>query len=213
MSPPVLYRLGELERKSRGITRANARAAGLERDIASLRARYEAGANTADLEAALNTFEVRLSAHESGTEVRLSALEGGFEEVVNMTTSNKEEVTRAHARITSFEAVVGAPRRADDEPATPFWVWPVAILAGLIAGLWWHLHDWSTLFGQTEVRSPADWWVIAMFVVVGVASVSAGLLLKLASKHQPKGTTPPPVPSAKTEPVPEVERPNRDARV
>lgn len=196
MSPPVLYRLDQLERKARGITRANARADQLGRDIASLRARIEAGGSPADFDAAINTLEVRLS-----------ALEGGFGEVVTMATSNQEEVARAHARINDLEGFVGSLRRSD-EASIPWWGWAIAIAVGLIAGLWWQARDWSSLLDQSEIHSAADWW--------GSALIFGGGVFSFVLAFVPARTRPEATPRARldaTERLPALERrPFQDAR-
>lgn len=189
----------------KGGTLANARAAKLERELASLKALSERGFNQDFIERKLNEIEEGVADHE----VRISGLEAGFPVL-------ESETARAHARVGDVERVVAEDRKVVREATRRLTVleteensgFPIigillATAAGIIAGLYWARHDWTSTFtvgGQSGSSSSAADLAISAWLFgagVGLAVLALTTFFTRASKksrieEREKSITPPP---------------------
>lgn len=183
----IRFRLAELERKTKGGTLANVRAARLERELASLRSLMEKGFDPDFIERKLIELERGLADHE----VRISGLEAGF-------TVLEDETSRAHARVTDVERVVAEDRKSSRDVVRrvttleertggsfPFIGLLFALAVGIVAGWLWARHDWSSTIQvgnqNGAAESAADLAISAWLFGAGVGLAVMALIALFSS--------------------------------
>ncbi|HMS31533.1 MAG TPA: hypothetical protein PJ984_04010 [Candidatus Saccharibacteria bacterium] len=208
----------ELRRKAAGITRANRAAAMGERnlaqlseDVAGLRARFDnlgpvAGpAQSEAILAELKRLDTRLDALWSDLNAELEKLRGRVDEHDKRLDDHELKFASHGERIEGVEVIVGSHATAiaslrntarGQHNVHPI-AWVLGIIAGILAGWAWAVHDWSqttTLNGvKTVVENTAadNWWaaVICGLCVGGFTWALFAFLLPSEGEEQAQTTT------------------------